>query len=272
MVLKPSEFSAVQRHHLGRGDATKPASLRRCSISSTERGLKSVRRSLLHPDVDMVSFTGSTRAGTEVARLAGTNSEARAPGLGGKSPTSCWMTLPSRRPSKASVRARVPEYRAVMHTPPRASWYRASPGRSGGARETVATGHLWRRHRETRPRSAGGTQISFEVSKAYISQGYRRRAQSSSGGGRPPAWPRATMCADDFFQRQQRHGHRPRGDLRAGVGYPSLRDEEEAIKIAERHSLRPCCLHLDRLISSTPPCCRRSALADVTSQSARQVI
>ena len=40
----------------------------------------------LHPGIDMVSFTGSTRAGVEVARNAAADRQARAPGTGRQEP------------------------------------------------------------------------------------------------------------------------------------------------------------------------------------------
>ena len=39
-----------------------------------------------HPDVDMVSFTGSTRAGIEVAKAAAADRQARGPGTGRQEP------------------------------------------------------------------------------------------------------------------------------------------------------------------------------------------
>ena len=48
--------------------STRPACPRACSTSSTATGPRSARALAAHPDIDMVSFTGSTRAGIEVAR------------------------------------------------------------------------------------------------------------------------------------------------------------------------------------------------------------
>ena len=39
-----------------------------------------------HPDVDMISFTGSTRAGIDIAKNAAADRQARGQELGGKSP------------------------------------------------------------------------------------------------------------------------------------------------------------------------------------------
>ena len=39
-----------------------------------------------HPDIDLVSFTGSTRAGVDIAKNAAADRKARCQELGGKSP------------------------------------------------------------------------------------------------------------------------------------------------------------------------------------------
>ena len=46
----------------------------------------SARRSSSHPDIDLVSFTGSTRAGVEVAKNAAATVKRVTQELGGKSP------------------------------------------------------------------------------------------------------------------------------------------------------------------------------------------
>lgn len=48
-----------------------------------------------HPDIDLVSFTGSTRAGVEVARNAAPTVKRVTQELGGKAPTSSWTTAAS---------------------------------------------------------------------------------------------------------------------------------------------------------------------------------
>ena len=57
-----------------------------------------------HPQVDMVSFTGSTRAGKRVMELAAGSGEAGGPGARAASrPTSSWRTPTSTPPSRAGV-------------------------------------------------------------------------------------------------------------------------------------------------------------------------
>lgn len=85
MVLKPSEFSpfsaivwAEVMHEAG----VPKGVFNLVNGTGTEVGAALAS----HPEVDMVSFTGSTRAGTEVARLAASTVKRVHQELGGKSP------------------------------------------------------------------------------------------------------------------------------------------------------------------------------------------
>lgn len=84
MVLKPSEFSAVSAHLFAQllHDAGVPA-----GVFNLVHGAGPTAGAALaaHPEVDMVSFTGSTRAGIEVAKAAAPTVKRVAQELGGKS-------------------------------------------------------------------------------------------------------------------------------------------------------------------------------------------
>src|SRR3989441_7530834 len=85
VVLKPSEVAPLNAFVLAEiaDDAGLPA-----GVFNLVTGLGPVVGEALasHPDVDMVSFTGSTRAGKRVAELAAQNVKKVAVELGGKSP------------------------------------------------------------------------------------------------------------------------------------------------------------------------------------------
>ena len=68
---------AAQRDPLRRDPARGRRAGRRVQPRERRRRRPSARRSSSHPDVDMVSFTGSTRAGIEVAQAAAPTREAR---------------------------------------------------------------------------------------------------------------------------------------------------------------------------------------------------
>ena len=84
VVLKPSEYSAISAlmfaealHEAG----VPPGVFNLVNGDGAEVGA----RIAAHPDIDMVSFTGSTRAGIEVARTAAASVKRVAQELGGKS-------------------------------------------------------------------------------------------------------------------------------------------------------------------------------------------
>lgn len=87
MILKPSEYSSFSAQVLTEilHDAKAPAGVFNlvCSDGPTVGTALSG-----HPDLDMVSITGSTRAGIEVARNAAATVKRVHQELGGKSPTS----------------------------------------------------------------------------------------------------------------------------------------------------------------------------------------
>ena len=84
MVLKPSEFSAMSAALLAEvlDEAGVPAGVFNL-VHGSGAGVGAAIAA--HPDIDMVSFTGSTRAGIEVARAAAATVKRVAQELGGKS-------------------------------------------------------------------------------------------------------------------------------------------------------------------------------------------
>ena len=84
VVLKPSESGTAQCLHPGR-DHRRVGAAGRC-VQSGHRHRLTVGEALVrHPDVDMVSFTGSTRAGRRISELAAGTVKRVALELGGKS-------------------------------------------------------------------------------------------------------------------------------------------------------------------------------------------
>ena len=85
MVLKPSEIAPFSAHIVAEilHDAGVPAGV----FNLVDGDGPTVGAAIAaHPDIDMVSFTGSTRAGIEVARAAAPTVKRVAQELGGKSP------------------------------------------------------------------------------------------------------------------------------------------------------------------------------------------
>ena len=94
---------AVQRHSVGQGHARGRRARRASSISSTATASSVGAPLSSHREVDMVSFTGSTRAGTEVARSAAASVKRVHQELGGKSPNVLLDDADFERAVKQSV-------------------------------------------------------------------------------------------------------------------------------------------------------------------------
>jgi aldehyde dehydrogenase (NAD+) len=102
MVLKPSEFSPFSAIVWAKvmDEAGVPAGV----FNLVNGDGPTVGAALAaHPEVDMVSFTGSTRAGTEVARSAAATVKRVHQELGGKSPNVLLDDVDLERAVKASV-------------------------------------------------------------------------------------------------------------------------------------------------------------------------
>ncbi|GAB4519445.1 MAG: aldehyde dehydrogenase family protein [Amphiplicatus sp.] len=85
MVLKPSEVAPVSAHVIAK--ILEEAGVPKGVFNLVDGLGPEVGAAIAaHPDVDMVSFTGSTRAGVEVARAAAPTVKRVAQELGGKSP------------------------------------------------------------------------------------------------------------------------------------------------------------------------------------------
>jgi aldehyde dehydrogenase (NAD+) len=89
MVLKPSEVAPFSGHIFAEvmHEAGVPAGVFNL-VHGDGPGVGAALSA--HPDVDMVSFTGSTRAGVEVARAAAPTVKRVHQELGGNRPTSCY--------------------------------------------------------------------------------------------------------------------------------------------------------------------------------------
>ena len=102
MVLKPSEFSPFSAIIWAEilDEAGVPAGVFNL-VNGTGAAVGAALAA--HPDIDMVSFTGSTRAGTEVARAAAATVKRVHQELGGKSPNILLDDAEFERAVKASV-------------------------------------------------------------------------------------------------------------------------------------------------------------------------
>jgi aldehyde dehydrogenase (NAD+) len=104
MVLKPSEVAPLSAHLFAEilDEAGVPAGV----FNLVDGDGPTVGAALAtHPDVDMVSFTGSTRAGVQVAKAAADSVKRVAQELGGKSPNIVLEDADFERAVKSGVRS-----------------------------------------------------------------------------------------------------------------------------------------------------------------------
>ena len=94
-----------------------------------------------HPEVDMVSFTGSTRAGIEVARNAAPTVKRVHQELGGKSPNIILDDADLKRAVTAGVRGVMTQLRPVLQRADAHAGAERAHGRGAGDRQGGGRGH-----------------------------------------------------------------------------------------------------------------------------------
>ena len=113
MVLKPSEVAPLSAMIFAEilDEAGVPAGVFNLVNGDGPDGRRGDRG---HPDVDMVSFTGSTRAGVLVAKAAADTVKRVAQELGGKSPNILLPDADFKRADRAGRGALLRQYRPVL--------------------------------------------------------------------------------------------------------------------------------------------------------------
>jgi aldehyde dehydrogenase (NAD+) len=234
MVLKPSEFSpfsaivwAEVMHEAG-----VPAGVFNL-INGTGTEVGAALAS--HPDVDMVSFTGSTRAGTEVARLAAATVKRVHQELGGKSPNILLDDADFARAVKASVRHVFENSGQSCNAPTRmlvpANRLAEVESLAKKVTETVTVGDPTAQETDIGPVVS---RIQFERIEGYISQGIAEGAKLVAGGeGRPEGLSKGYYVRPTIFSNVNNDMVIAREEIFGPVlAILPYRDEEEAIRIA----------------------------------------
>ena len=178
-----------------------------------------------HPGVDMVSFTGSTRAGVIVAKAAADTVKRVAQELGGKSANIILPDAELQRAVSEGVVSCFGNSGQSCDAPTRMLVPRDRHDEALGiarvAAEALKVGD---------PRAVG-TDLGPRRQRAAIRQDPaadrgRHQGGRDAGDGRARtsggAQPGLLRAADRLRRRHQRHDHRPRGDLRPGPVDPAL--------------------------------------------------
>ena len=208
-----------------------------------------------HPDIDMVSFTGSTRAGVEVAKTAAPTVKRVTQELGGKSPNIVLDDAGFAEGVRAGVANMMPNSGQSCNAPSRMlvpnsrmaeaitiAREAAEQVKVGGPDDATAIGPV-------------ASKTQFEKVQRLIQKGIDEGATVVAGGpGRPAGLDKGYYVKPTVFaERHQRHDDCARGDLRAGAVHPRLRRHRPGRGDRQRHRLR-----LGRLSSRGPTSRRRA--------------
>jgi aldehyde dehydrogenase (NAD+) len=234
MVLKPSEFSpfsaviwAEVMHEAG----VPKGVFNLINGTGTEVGAALAS----HPDVDMVSFTGSTRAGTEVARLAAPTVKRVHQELGGKSPNILLDDADFPQAVKASVLHVFQNSGQSCNAPTRmlvpASRLAEVEALAKKVADKVTVGDPNSQETEIGPVVSA---IQFERIEGYIAKGIAEGAKLVVGGsGRPEGLTKGYYVRPTIFSNVNNDMVIAREEIFGPVlAILPYRDEEEAIRIA----------------------------------------
>ncbi len=234
MVLKPSEFSpfsAIIWTEILDEAGVPPGVFNLVNGTGTVVGAALAT----HPDIDMVSFTGSTRAGTEVARAAAATVKRVHQELGGKSPNILLDDADFERAVKVSVLSLMQNTGQSCNAPTRllvpAGRLAEVEALARKTAESVVVGD------PASDETAVGpvvSKIQFDRVEGYIAQGIAEGARLVTGGeGRPAGLSKGYFVRPTVFSNV----HNDMTIAREEIFGPVLailpyQDEEDAVRIA----------------------------------------
>jgi aldehyde dehydrogenase (NAD+) len=234
MVLKPSEYSPFSAAIWAEvmHDAGVPAGVFNL-INGTGPDVGAALAA--HPDIDMVSFTGSTRAGTEVAKIAATTVKRVHQELGGKSPDILLEDADFERAVKATVQHVFENSGQSCNAPTRLLVPAARLAEVEAlARKAAAEVIVGDPAAESTAVGPVVSKIQFERVQGYIAQGIAEGAKVITGGlGRPPGIEKGYFVRPTIFSEVRNDMTIAREEIFGPVlAILPYRDEEEAVRIA----------------------------------------
>ncbi len=234
MVLKPSEFSpfsAIVWAEILHEAGVPPGVFNLVNGTGTVVGAALAT----HPDIDMVSFTGSTRAGTEVARAAAATVKRVHQELGGKSPNILLDDADFERAVKTSVLSVMQNTGQSCNAPTRllvpAGRLAEVEALARKTAESVVVGD------PASDETAVGpvvSKIQFDRVENYIAQGIAEGARLVTGGeGRPAGLSKGYFVRPTIFSNVRNDMTIAREEIFGPVlAILPYQDEEDAVRIA----------------------------------------
>jgi aldehyde dehydrogenase (NAD+) len=234
MVLKPSEFSPFSAAIWAEimHEAGVPAGVFNL-VNGT--GPEVGAALAAHPEVDMVSFTGSTRAGTEVARIAAATVKRVHQELGGKSPSIVLEDADLERAVKSTVQHVLENTGQSCNAPTRllvpAARLAEVEALAKKTAEAVVVGDPAAEKTVVGPVVS---QVQFERVESYIAQGIAEGAKLVTGGeGRPAGLEKGYFVRPTVFSNVNNDMTVAREEIFGPVlTILPYRSEEDAIRIA----------------------------------------
>jgi aldehyde dehydrogenase (NAD+) len=234
MVLKPSEFSPFSAMVWAEvlHEAGVPKGVFNL-INGT--GVEVGAALASHPEVDMVSFTGSTRAGTEVAKLAATTVKRVHQELGGKSPNILLDDADFERAVKAGVLQVFENSGQSCNAPTRmlvpANRLAEVEAIAKKTAEAVTVGDPTSAQIQVGPVVS---RIQFDRVESYIAKGIAEGAKVVIGGeGRPEGLKKGYFVKPTIFSNVNNNMLIAREEIFGPVlAILPYQTEEEAIRIA----------------------------------------
>ncbi len=188
-----------------------------------------------HPDVDMISFTGSTRAGIAVARTAAETVKRVAQELGGKSPNIIWRDADFETAVRAGVAACFSNSGQSCDAPTRmlvpAERHEEAVGIAADVADGLEVGDPNQMGVDLGPVVS---QTQFDKIQRLIEAGIQEGARLVAGGpGRPPGFNRGYYVRPTVFGAVRPGMTIEREEVFGPVlAVMSYEDEAEAVRIA----------------------------------------
>jgi aldehyde dehydrogenase (NAD+) len=195
-----------------------------------------------HPDIDMMSFTGSTRAGIRVAQAAAATVKRVAQELGGKSANILLPDVDFQTAVTKGINSMMVNSGQSCTAPTRMFVPQSRHEEVKKIAREAAEKFIVGDPRDTRTRLGPVVNAAqYEKIQKLIQAGIDEGAELVTrrrGPSRKPQ-PRLLCSSHGVRGRHQRHDDRPRGDLWTGHRHPALQGRGRSDPSRQRHDLRP---------------------------------